>query len=1255
MPEHVDFPLDLYQVLEEEYLSLHGALSPSETVRLGKSDKGIVAELDWDFHRGHVREPGRLANRLTPHGDALRDDLATHLRGAAPRFRDAFDKLTADDFDRGGDDTRLVAALNELLRVWVYKPDAFKYVQLTDTLRVLLEGRPADGSPELARVNRLLLEQTFPDELEKASDVRLAAMYARIHRHPQGQAALCLSGGGIRSGTFALGLLQGLARFDLLKEFDYLSTVSGGGYIGGWLTAWLHRHRGELPGVTADLSTVEPQSKVDPDPPAIQYLREYSNFLTPKAGLLTADTWAFIAIYLRNLLLNWLVLIPLLLALLALPRLNVALLLSRTGASALLGFPVRYVFLALGSALLTLTFTYIIVSRPAVSPKVVERSRFWRGRLGQRDFIRLCLLPLVAAAVCLTTYWAWSGAAHDGDSPPDKLLHFVTFGLVVTLAAWVVGSVSLGRFTHPEEFGWLELVELLILAAVGAGGGVLLYYASTPHAETPWETAWYACLAVPAVLLVILLVTTLYVGVTSKGLFGWRELLNDEDREWWARFSAWVMIAMLGWAAFNVLSIHGPRLYYEVNYLPLLASVGGFSGLASLLAGFSSKTPANEEQAREQGGALKSLLHEHVLPLLALLFLLIFLVVLSILVTALLGASAEALAGAEFWGRVGLTLKRGLDVPYQQPSDAHWLATHQLRFWFVALFAAAAAALSLFLANRINLNKFSLHAGYRNRLIRGFLGASRDRGMRLPNPFTGFDPEDNIPMHELRPVLFHEGDFTDLDGLAVKLAEAPDAQGPSPETAPQDEVPPTLSSLLKSWLKPDTRNELKGFTGATHLPPRLRMNLIADLNAILESGLYVPAAAPGGGATLRKIGQGEEEEPPDDDTILRKRGVLCAAYPDEIRVKYPPSHRLLHVVNTSLNLVGGKKLAWQQRKAEPFAVTPLHAGSFRVGYRRSRHYGGYRGISLGTAVAVSGAAASSNMGYYTTSPVLSMVLTLFNVRLGWWLGNPGPAGQKTYRREAPRVSLRPVVEEALGLTDDTNPYVYLTDGGHFENLALYEMVLRRCRLIVLSDAAEDSKFQFNDLGNAVRKIRIDLGVPIDFDEVRIFKAKPDRDDPRAAQYSYWAFGRIRYSAVDKVAAGGAGRVFGEAPDGVLIYVKPTVYGDAEPRDVLQYKKSHDEFPHQSTGDQFFDEPQFESYRMLGWHIMNIICDNRFDPPEAAGEPGRPKYRLGKAEFVEAALNNYKGREQAWLKDLLAPGRGWLGEAAPGRPPGPPPS
>jgi hypothetical protein len=163
--------------------------------------------------------------------------------------------------------------------------------------------------------------------------------------------------------------------------------------------------------------------------------------------------------------------------------------------------------------------------------------------------------------------------------------------------------------------------------------------------------------------------------------------------------------------------------------------------------------------------------------------------------------------------------------------------------------------------------------------------------------------------------------------------------------------------------------------------------------------------------------------------------------------------RLFHVVNMALNLVHGDNLAWQQRKAQSFTASPLHCGSGESrgadgrrtgGYRRSLFYadgGGRRPdlarpLSLGTAMAISGAAASPNMGYHS-SPAVSFLMTLLNVRLGAWLGNPGLPGDGTYRDHAPRLSVQALWDEALGRTHDRSKYVYLSDGGLFENLGLY--------------------------------------------------------------------------------------------------------------------------------------------------------------------------------------------------------------------------
>ena len=92
---------------------------------------------------------------------------------------------------------------------------------------------------------------------------------------------------------------------------------------------------------------------------------------------------------------------------------------------------------------------------------------------------------------------------------------------------------------------------------------------------------------------------------------------------------------------------------------------------------------------------------------------------------------------------------------------------------------------------------------------------------------------------------------------------------------------------------------------------------------------------------------------------------------------------------------------------------------------------------------VGGAAANPNMGYHS-SPLVSLLMTMLNVRLGWWLGNPGEAGENTWKRNGPPRAAFPIIMEAFGLTNENRPYVNLSDGGHFENLGLYEMVRRRC-------------------------------------------------------------------------------------------------------------------------------------------------------------------------------------------------------------------
>jgi hypothetical protein len=251
-----------------------------------------------------------------------------------------------------------------------------------------------------------------------------------------------------------------------------------------------------------------------------------------------------------------------------------------------------------------------------------------------------------------------------------------------------------------------------------------------------------------------------------------------------------------------------------------------------------------------------------------------------------------------------------------------------------------------------------------------------------------------------------------------------------------------------------------------------------------------------------------------------------------------------------------------------------------------------RPLTLGEAMATSGAAASPNMGYHS-SPAFAFLMSIFNVRLGRWAGNPrvprrrsrlrwlarvpifrGLGGEtfgrgKTWRKTGPWWALRYLFCELFGLTDSKSSFVYLSDGGHFENLGIYELVRRGCRYIIACDSGADPKYEFEDLGNAIRKCRIDLGVEIEMDTKHIATIAADRFNQASC-----AIGRIRY---------------GEERVGTLLYIKSSRCRGIT-SDVVNYGSQHVDFPHETTADQFFSESQFESYRRLGRHLSDLVLD-----------------------------------------------------------------
>jgi hypothetical protein len=254
-------------------------------------------------------------------------------------------------------------------------------------------------------------------------------------------------------------------------------------------------------------------------------------------------------------------------------------------------------------------------------------------------------------------------------------------------------------------------------------------------------------------------------------------------------------------------------------------------------------------------------------------------------------------------------------------------------------------------------------------------------------------------------------------------------------------------------------------------------------------------------------------------------------------------------------------------------------------------------VTLGAAITASAAAFNSNMGMISrrVGPAVAFLMTALNLRLGLWVPHPA-AG--TRARKLPGLLL---FREMFGLTSASGEIrgtavpplmrdIHLSDGAHFENLALYELVRRHCRYILVSDCGADGDVAFDDLGNALRRVREDFGVEIELDiEPLRPKSKHSVESglSNAANISeqHVAVGTIHYSSDDI---------------GVIIYVKPTLTGD-EPPDVLQYQTRNNAFPHESTGDQFYDEAQYESYRRLGLHVAERVFD--FVPPNPSAEPG----------------------------------------------------
>lgn len=913
----------------------------------------------------------------------------------------------------------------------------------------------------------LTFDHILHDEIDAINERRSTAGTTRdAHANAYERAAksdlvgLSFSGGGIRSATFNLGVLQALQELNILDKIDYLSTVSGGGYIGSWFVSWVKR-LGAIPALTG--KTNDKGEYKEPNP--IRHLRRYSNYLTPKVGLMNADTWSIASTYLRNLLLNLLVLVPLFVAVLLIPHLLLSLVPLAGSISTTTLFFIAYTLLIVSCVGVGLNLVW---KKPEIGGseggKPADTTSSGRRNVKAPKSFGIALAStLVAAGIGA---YVLNRVAKDpnlqfpftGDA---GIMSWVLYGFALFVLLWVLaflpfmvarlirkqsnqgeaekqettkqsdkaaaqggGIQSTVRKMSSSFRGWGAVVLGGILAGPVCG---LFFYALfqkiIPALNTPYLDIVFG---MPAVLATLASVVMLQIGIAGSGL-------PDFAREWWSRFGGWATICCVVWMAATGVTFYS---YDLVNSIP-----DWLSGMNITLA-WAVTTAYGLVAARSDrtGSAKSNKALEMFIKMTPVLFI------------------------------VGLVTLISYSV--------HGLLSKNDYFVFAGVIAAC-LAISSFFAWRVNVNVFSMNSMYYNRLTRCYLGASRDR--TNVNPIIGFDAQDD------------------------------------------------------------------------------------------EFGTY----------------QFVDGEPP-----------YVGPYP---------------IINTAVNLVKGKELSWQKRKASSFVFTPLYCG-FRSGIKDCYGRSGEYPTRLGRAVSISGAAASPNMGYHTSVP-LSFLMTIFNVRLGSWFPNPAVLKKEEederVNTDGPAFGLFYLLKELFGLTDETSRYVYLSDGGHFENLGLYELVRRRCRYIIVCDAAADPQMAFGDLGSAIEKCRSDFGVEIDLD------VEPLRRDPATGvSKAHWVRGKIRYAADENLIDGVKAD---ERFTGEILYIKSSLTGD-EPTDVLSYRELHKEFPHESTADQWFDESQFESYRKLGYHIVRGLSASSFKSVEALMRAlSQPARRRGVPENAKRGL------------------------------------
>jgi hypothetical protein len=544
----------------------------------------------------------------------------------------------------------------------------------------------------------------------------------------------------------------------LLQQFDYLSTVSGGGYVGSWFSAWLFQERLEAKEKATDETVEKDEAKKDEarkgeakprgagavlknlyrsvgdhdEAAPITNLRRDSHYLAPSFSAISPDVWSSIATVVRNLAMNWILLVPpMILAILATQTLGYGFVDALTVKDPIL----IYLTSALAAVFIALSSAFAAANLP---------TRGLTNRT-QAQFLAFDLALFVGGAGLLAFVLAnpngqelareaagWLASLvylHlDGVGAASVLVKGIVLGSGLYLASWfiaVLWKLVPGNTIQPTpgHQPWHTIVNLV---AWGLAGGAFGAVASAGYLLVLWISMAFPALGSPKEL-------ASFIGVCGvPWLLGARIIADivavaptqfiprsDANLEYQARAGGILALAQVGWLVWFGLVLFGSALaeHAAKGATAWLVSVGGISGAVALAIGSSSKT----------AGAVKAVAKAR----------------------QYLGLNTlAAIAAAIFAAVLVVTLSVGVAhvmALSTGPDELH-------PAWGLIASVGGVLFISIILSSLIiNINRFSLHGLYRNRLVRAFLGASRSEKERdlSKNHFTDFDSADSPWLHEL--------------------------------------------------------------------------------------------------------------------------------------------------------------------------------------------------------------------------------------------------------------------------------------------------------------------------------------------------------------------------------------------------------------------------------------------------------------------------------------------------------------------------